>query len=133
MGSILIGILAKIWCIIKHLFCIFSFFFFLVKTKMMLISSLYIYFIFNFYIILIHALTHVRNIFVIYTLTAWHLPKILAGPSLLIRLLYLDMSLNNFNKSIPSFSMSKNPTQIIIFNNNLTSQITSLDGKNFWI
>ncbi|KAG7965134.1 hypothetical protein I3843_09G208900, partial [Carya illinoinensis] len=43
----------------------------------------------------------------------------------LTQLLYLDMSMNYFTRSIPSFSMAKNLTEINLSHNHLTNQITS--------
>ncbi|KAK4582392.1 hypothetical protein RGQ29_025533 [Quercus rubra] len=43
----------------------------------------------------------------------------------LVQLVYLDMSFNSFTGPIPSFSMAKNLTQINLFHNKLTGQITS--------
>ena len=43
----------------------------------------------------------------------------------LVQMVYLDMSFNSFTGPIPSFSMAKNLTQINLFHNKLTGQITS--------
>ena len=48
----------------------------------------------------------------------------------LTQLVYLDFSSNNFNGSVPPFSMAKNLTQINLSRNSLTGQITSTHWKD---